>query len=565
MRKNRIELRVSDFLYAVLKRWRQVLALTIAGIIFGLVLNGIAFMQGANKQYQVKCSFAIAAQSSIGTFTGNSAYLNPNDFYLAQDMTDAVEYVITSRRVLEEALDRAGFHTLDIEEIIRNLRLQRHNETQIMEMTLNWNDSADGIKIVNAILETAGKVMPETLKIGAVAVINEPEVNYHAVGGVFINIWGIMGILGFLAGIALTVLDLLMRPTLINLSDVENVFELENIGTIPRDDAYFRKKKNLLIQSEVVSRDVEQNFSSSANILKNLLGTKEEHQCFYVTSAGEGEGKTVVAANIAIQLSDMEKNVLLVDLNTRNPGLSSLFLDTVDYSQSLNALYRGEASKEEVILSLTGYLDFIPTVLERNALPLDSTLLDFLEEIRESYDYVIIDTPAVGKDSGVLRLNQVVNMVLFVVRYDMLSLYSIQDAVEKLDKSGTRILGCIVNGTQSIGKNDFFEKKPSNEKKGEGYKTKFFNRKNAEIEKKSKEDVQFQSLLKRSEESDNKQIKTKDESQEHRLSSKGTRFNVLEEFEEENTGVIQENLSDEETIEALVKMGINGSWKNSDE
>ena len=66
-------------------------------------------------------------------------------------------------------------------------------------------------------------------------------------------------------------------------------------------------------------------FPSAAYILQNRLGLKDETCSFYVTSAEEGEGKSTVAANLAVQLSDMEKKVLLVDLNTRNPRLGSMF------------------------------------------------------------------------------------------------------------------------------------------------------------------------------------------------------------------------------------------------
>ena len=70
---------------------------------------------------------------------------------------------------------------------------------------------------------------------------------------------------------------------------------------------------------------VRQNFTSAAYILQNRLGLKDETCSFYVTSAEEGEGKSTVAANLAVQLSDMEKKVLLVDLNTRNPVWQYVF------------------------------------------------------------------------------------------------------------------------------------------------------------------------------------------------------------------------------------------------
>ena len=57
-----------------------------------------------------------------------------------------------------------------------------------------------------------------------------------------------------------------------------------------------------------------------------------------------------------------------MDLNTRNPRLGSMFLHSVDYSRTLNALYKGETDPLEAVISLTGYLDLLPSVLERNAI-----------------------------------------------------------------------------------------------------------------------------------------------------------------------------------------------------
>lgn len=74
----------------------------------------------------------------------------------------------------------------------------------------------------------------------------------------------------------------------------------------------------------------------------------------------------------------------------------------------------------------------------------------------EPYEYVVIDASSVGRSSDVLRLNKLANNVLFVVRYDATPLPALQDAIEKLDKSGVRVLGCVVNETQSLGTFQFY-------------------------------------------------------------------------------------------------------------
>jgi hypothetical protein len=72
-------------------------------------------------------------------------------------------------------------------------------------------------------------------------------------------------------------------------------------------------------------------------------------------------------------------------------------------------------------------------------------LIELVENLKQQYEYVILDAPPVGEVSGTLSLNQVASSVLFVIGYDNASLPEIQSSLEKLDKSGTRVLGCVVN------------------------------------------------------------------------------------------------------------------------
>ena len=447
---NDVQIRVGDLLYAVLKRWKMILALGLAGFVCGFALSGISYLQGSYTSYEINCSVAITSQSATGAFTGNSNYLNPNDFYLAQDLVDATTFVMKSDRVLQAAIDGAGLVSVTPKEISRNLDVSRYNETQVLQLTLNWNNADAGVRLMNALLDACKEILPETLMVGSVAVIDPPAATYLMGGGGYASLWLIFGLLGVVAGAGVAALELIMRPTLLNLKDVENVLGLETLGTVPRDDAYFAKNTRILSEKPADASAV-QNFASAAYILSNRFGTKEKQHRFYVTSAEDGEGKSTVAANLALQLSDMEKRTLLLDLNTRAPGLSGMFLQNVDYSRTLNALYKGESSEQEAVISLTGHLDLLPLILERNAVPLDGTLFELLEGIMEPYEYVVIDASSVGRSSDVLRLNQLAKNVLFVVRYDTTPLPAVQDAIEKLDKSGVRILGCVVNGAQSIG------------------------------------------------------------------------------------------------------------------
>lgn len=545
---NGIQIRVGDLVYAVMKRWKIIVVFVLLGCGFGAALSGISYMQGNYANYRISCSIAVTSQSATGNFTGNSSYLNPNDFYLAQDMVDAVSYVMKSDRVIEEAVQKAGIVSSQADGIAKNMEIARYNETQIIEVSLKWNDAQAGVQLMNAILDVSREVLPETLMVGSVSTIDAPRATYLMGMGSYSHIWLITGVLGFLIGAGMAILELIMRPTLLNLKDVEDLFGLETMGVIPNDPEYFSQNQVLLEREDGQDSPVRQNFTSAAYILQNRFGGKEQNISFYVTSAEDGEGKSTVAANLAIQLSDMEKKVLLIDLNTRNPALGSLFLHTVDYSRTLNALYKGETDVQEAVISLTGYLDLLPFVLERNAVPMDGQVFDLIRELKKSYDYIILDAPSVGQVSDVLSLNQVAEAVLFVIRYDDVPLPSVQRAIDKLDKSGIRILGCVVNAVQKRGVSYFAGERGTSEVK-------------EKKEKKTPEETE--TLL--DTDDDWKEISNVSEpmTMTPKSEEKGNSFDRLLDELTDDLLTTRDHLSDQEAIEALIQRGIDGSRKKN--
>lgn len=451
MQSGNIQIRVSDMIFVLKKRWKMVLSLTAVGLVFGLLLLVMAYVQNSTQSYAASGSFAISTQNTSGVYINGAQIANNNDFHLAEDMSDAVLYVIRSNHVLNTVIAQEGLLGVTPDDLRSKLSLTQYQATQIIEMRFTWSTADGAASIWQAIVSAASETLPATLQVGQLAVINQPEVVQVGTSSASKLLPLILAFLGFACGIGFAVIELLIRPTLNNPRDAETMFGLETIGIIPRDDAYFRQHQgSLLMHDENERSEILQNYSAAAYILRNRLGTKEQHHCFYITSAVAGEGKSTVAANLAIQLSDMEHKTLLIDFDIRNPSIGTLFMDKVDYAHSLNALYRGEATEEDAIMPLTGYLDLLPAVLEHNAMSMDGTVTELIQRLREKYEYIILDSAPVGEASETLSLNRVANTVLFVIEYDSTPLPIIQSSLEKLDKSGIRVLGCVVN---AVGEN----------------------------------------------------------------------------------------------------------------
>lgn len=532
------EIRISDLLYTVFKHRKTILVLGLLGFFCGFVFSGVSFLRNSRTNYAIDCSVAITSQPSAdGVVNNNSDYLSSNTFYQTLNMMDAATFVMKSERTLQAAIDRAGLVSVTTQDVSQNLQVSRYNETQVLLLTLTWNNAEAGVQLMNALVDAIKEILPETLMMGSVAMIDAPEAASTTGGGVgqYVRLWVIFCVLGLAAGAGLAVLEFFLRPTLLNVKDVEDVLKLETLGSIPKDNSYFQKSMQLL--SETHHADAVQNFASAAHILINRFGTTAEPHWFYVTSAEDGEGKSTVAANLALQLSDMEKRTLLLDLNTRAPRLGGMFLQDLPYSRTLNALYKGESAEPEAVISLTGYLDLLPMVLEPDAVPLDAALFDFLKPIMEPYEYVIIDASSVGRSSDVLRLNKLADHALFVVRHNATPLSVIQDAIEKLNKSGVQLLGCVVNEVQSL---EIFPLHPEHIA--------------APIRKKKKKPENADSPLPED------LLRPADSALEPTWKPAGDGRSVMEELTDDLQRS-QNTRSDDEIMWELLRMGKDGSWK----
>lgn len=446
MNNGGVQIRIGDLLYALRQRWKMILALTALGLIAGLAVRAISFIQGTNMNYLITASVAVTPKTSNG-YSDSSETITFNDYHLSPDMVDAVSYVIRSGRNLESAISSMNLGNVTASQISDNLTLTQYNETQIIELELQWRSADEGKRLMNAIISSSRTTLQKTLKIGDVTIINQPASSRQSGGSALGSLWVFFGFLGLFIGLVLVILELIMRPTLLNPEDVENILGLESVGTIPK--VRFPAKRHLL-DEDAVPAPVQKNYMSAAYILDSHLADSPHH-CLYVTSTLSGEGRSTAAACLALALSDMERRVLLIDLDLRSPSLGGLFLEKTDYLHSLNAIYRGDADPQEAIVSLSGFLDLLPIVLEHSALPLDPTLFDFLRSLKEGYDFVIIDAAPVGEVPDTLSLSQVADSALFVIRYDRATIPAIEGCIDQLDKSGIRILGALINAVPQEG------------------------------------------------------------------------------------------------------------------
>jgi polysaccharide biosynthesis transport protein len=166
-----------------------------------------------------------------------------------------------------------------------------------------------------------------------------------------------------------------------------------------------------------------------------------------ITSALEGEGKSEVAANLAVEMAQQGKRVLLVDTNMNHPSLSVVW--GIDNAVGLSRILVGERRVEEAIHEVMPNLFVIPTggmAPDPMALLNSKRMLSLMNELSSRYDRIILDTPAVSAWGDVAVMDRLADGIVIVARPGVLTNTAAQAMQEKLADINQKVLGMIVNG-----------------------------------------------------------------------------------------------------------------------
>ncbi len=229
--------------------------------------------------------------------------------------------------------------------------------------------------------------------------------------------------------------------------EVERLLGLPVLATIPLIYDKTDRERGLVAHLKRTGETAEAFRTLRASLL--LREDVRNAPVLMVTSAGPGEGKSLVSANLAVSLAQDGRRTLLVGADLRRPALTKIFggdregAGLADVLQEKvrwqAALFKNDVPNLDVLLS--GRIPSHPAeLLGRRALS------DFLREAKEVYEHVIVDAPPVLGVSDSLVLLPDVDGVLFVVRYGVTHSLGASHAALKLRESGTPCLGSILNG-----------------------------------------------------------------------------------------------------------------------
>jgi len=187
---------------------------------------------------------------------------------------------------------------------------------------------------------------------------------------------------------------------------------------------------------------------SYASVRTQLLFSRKNEKCpvFAVTSMIPGEGKSLNCVNIAISFAQLNKRVLIIDGDMRNPTIHRFF--SLNCANGLSELLGGFA---DTVNFKSTNVDNL-TVLTAGELPvnpselLNSEQMDkLLRLVREHFDFVFIDTPPMALVVDPSALAQKVTGYVIVARPGHSDISEIKKGVSTLKDLGGNIIGFVCN------------------------------------------------------------------------------------------------------------------------
>jgi capsular exopolysaccharide synthesis family protein len=188
--------------------------------------------------------------------------------------------------------------------------------------------------------------------------------------------------------------------------------------------------------------------SLKTKILTRHTGKAVKVKTILVTGTAHGGGTSTTAVNLATSLADgSRKSVLIVDANLRTPGLHRFFKSDTFTGMSELLDVRGERSFDfKKVGDSNLYLFPCGVKRLRSDGYFESQRFDqFLDNVRNSFDYVIFDSAPVPGFPDTQTLCSKVDGVILVITYDRTRRQVALRAKKELEEAGANILGVVIN------------------------------------------------------------------------------------------------------------------------
>ncbi|EAQ13839.1 capsular exopolysaccharide synthesis family protein [Maritimibacter alkaliphilus HTCC2654] len=255
-------------------------------------------------------------------------------------------------------------------------------------------------------------------------------------------------VFAFLVGVGIILVVQFTQRGIRSAGELESLSGQNVMGQIPLSPVKDRKKLLEYLRNKPTSAMSEavRNLRTSVT----LTNPKNPPNVIMITSSVPGEGKTTVAASLALNLASLGKKVLLIDGDIRRNTLSDYFkgVDT-ENKPGIVSLLDGDVSLQEAVLTLpdTGIDVLMSEKSVQNAADIFASepFSNFMKTLREHYDHVIIDTPPVLAVPDARVIARFADAVLYIVGWNKTHREQVREGISELRSLGVTISGVVLN------------------------------------------------------------------------------------------------------------------------
>jgi capsular exopolysaccharide synthesis family protein len=256
----------------------------------------------------------------------------------------------------------------------------------------------------------------------------------------------LMGLgLGLGLGLLLAFLKETLQNRFLSSEDIASITKLPALSVVPR-------RRGLMGLDPAVSNGARDSFSQAfTSLYTNIrfLPMNPAVRSLVISSAVTGDGKTTVAAHLAMAAAAMGQKVLLVDANLRSPSLHNLF-ELPNQKGLSEILSNTDLAWADLVqpTSLDENLSVLPagqSVRNTGRLLASQEAKVLVKQLEQAYDLVVFDTPSMIDVSDASFLAAETSGVLLVVSINRVKRSAVTQVVKEMEKFRLKVLGVVPN------------------------------------------------------------------------------------------------------------------------
>jgi capsular exopolysaccharide synthesis family protein len=274
---------------------------------------------------------------------------------------------------------------------------------------------------------------------------------------VLLNV-ALAAVLGLVLAVAIALMIELVRDPIKDSDDVEATLGVSTLGAVGRMRAEGGRSQIYQLATLLYPRSAAAEAFRTLRTNIEFAAVDAPVRTLLVTSSSPGEGKTVMACNLAVAFAQSGKSVLLVDADLRKPGVHQLF--DLPNAQGLTSLLRNEEVGLDAVAQGTeqGNLRVITTgSLPPNPAELlgSQRMRALLDRMLSEFDLVVFDSPPLRAVADAAILSSFLDGTVFVVDTNSSRRRAVRQGRDALSRAGAHVLGVVLNRISGVGRTSY--------------------------------------------------------------------------------------------------------------